>query len=325
MKISSVKNVENNQNKAYNNKKQNTSFKGVADGLVKFWEFVDNGGRALSFTVEDMCGTNLPRTYKGATAGYKYTGKINVPALIQEAIREFLTGPLMCLVPIVVLKTAKSNMGGTSDTHIENIKNLSTIAQNVDGDLTKASFYKATVEDMLERTVAQDGYKANSKDVKALTDSLEELANLKGTKKEIKKAKANIIDNMQQTFSRIVKQSKTQYNGDDFLTASYSVAKSAGKTTEIGSTGFKNYVGYISSYAQDLFKKADSAGIVAKDSIKSFRNSWYGKRIGVIASMIGITAAIMTTVPKIYTKASGKINPNASAIYDAANNKKEAK
>ena len=125
MKIPSIRSVNEQQN--ISNNSQKTSFTGGVDALVNFWQFVDNS-RALQFTVEDMLGTNIPRTYKGAMAGYKYTGEINLPALLQEAIREFLTGPTMCLAPIAVLALAK-NSGNSANTHIENIRNLTTLGE----------------------------------------------------------------------------------------------------------------------------------------------------------------------------------------------------
>ena len=127
MKLSPINGSINNQSQV-NNKSNNdnkVSFKGGADTLVKFWQFVDNGGRAMQFTVEDMTGTNVPRSIKGALAGYKYTGKINVPALLQEGIREFLTGPTMCVAPVAILALANKFAGKTSNTHLENIINLS--------------------------------------------------------------------------------------------------------------------------------------------------------------------------------------------------------
>ena len=57
MKITSINNPISKQN---NKDAKSPSFKGGAvDGLVNFWQFVDNGGRALQFTMEDMWGTNI--------------------------------------------------------------------------------------------------------------------------------------------------------------------------------------------------------------------------------------------------------------------------
>ena len=104
--------------------RNNPNFKGGADFLVNAWRFIDSS-RGIQFTVEDMLGTNFPRTYKGAMAGYKYTGKVNVPALLQEAVREFLTGPTMTAAPVLILSIACKLSGKTANTHAKNIMNLS--------------------------------------------------------------------------------------------------------------------------------------------------------------------------------------------------------
>ena len=70
--ITTKKTQQNKQNTTKNNFKnnkvnnKNVSFKGIADFATVFWNFVDKGGRGLQFTVEDMFGTNIPRTYSGA-------------------------------------------------------------------------------------------------------------------------------------------------------------------------------------------------------------------------------------------------------------------
>ena len=76
---------------------------------------------------------------------------------------------------------------------------------------------------------------------------------------------------------------------------------------------------YATAYAQDITKKAK--GIIDSDTIKNFKNSWVGKRALVISSMIGLTGICMSFIPKIYTWASGGVNPNASAIYNEAQGK----
>lgn len=335
MKISSisknsVKCVKNhNSNNANNantnadntsiNNARNQSFNGLSDALVAFWQTVDNGGRALQFTVEDMCGTNLPRTYKGAMAGYKYTKKINVLALAQEALREFLTGPTMCIMPVAILGIAKKAAGPTSDTHIENIKNLSylmgktnfTSNENFDKD-----FITTVIEDTLKQSTGKDTI--SRENVENLTSAILNYKNMQGTKKE-KKAALDAIISM---FKGIIKQNKDSYANTDFSVAKYTVAD--GKQ---GATSFKNYVNYTINYAKDFSKKhlsKDSIENVTSETINNFRNLWLGKRAVVIAAMIGITGLAMSFIPKIYTFFSGNVNPNAKEVYKEADKDKTA-
>lgn len=314
MKLSSINSIGNHNNKINNNNKNNQSvnFKGlgVAEGLVNFWQFVDNGGRALQFTVEDMCGTNIPRSIKGAKAGSEYTGKINIPALLQEAIREFLTGPTMCVMPVAILNIAMRLTGKTANTHCENITNLSHLMEQtkpVAGQKIDKAFFETTVTDMLQKTTGKTEIKKEYIDT--LVKGIEDYKNATD-----KKQSKSILSNLQSTFENIVKSTKDDYKGANFLQAKYSISD-----TKQGATSFKNYVGYITSYAEDFAKKfGEDAKEITSKSIQSFKTSWLGKRAATFLSMIFITGVLMTQIPKIYTKASGKVNPNASAIYNEA-------
>ena len=52
-----------------NNNSTNTNFKGIGAGLDTFAlgtaNLIENGGLAVSFTLQDMLGTNLPRPIMG--------------------------------------------------------------------------------------------------------------------------------------------------------------------------------------------------------------------------------------------------------------------
>ena len=309
MKLSSVNNSITPNRQQSTGGSKNPSFKGVAGGLVNFWQFVDNGGRALQFTVEDMCGTNIPRTVKGAMAGKKYTGKINVPALLQEAVREFLTGPTMCVTPVAILTLAMKLSGKTANTHVENIKNLSYLLNKStlkNTENIKDGFYSTVVEDLIENST---GKVAKEENVETLSKAIKNYAEC-NDKKQAKK----LLSNLQTTFEKIVKSEKESYKGADFLSAQYSISKQAK-----GSTKFKNYVGYINSYIEDFTKKyGDSVKSITEDNVKAFKNSWIGKRLFTMAGMFFITGILMFKIPRLYTKVSGKINPNASAIYNEA-------
>ncbi len=330
MKISATNNINIKQNKSLNYK-NNIPFKGGVDCLVNFWQFVDNGGRALQFTVEDMFGTNFPRTYKGAMAGYKYTGKINVPALLQEAIREFLTGPIMCITPVAVLAMAKKS-GKTVNTHIENIENLSYLMKQAvqsKNSIGQDDFLRTVIKDLITKTSAKE---ANSEDVEELLKAINKYvneANILNNKELLKKtgkktAKANIataMENLQNVFESIIKRTKENYKNTDFTQVKYTINES-GKQ---GSTSFKNYIEYINSYIQDFTKRYSKDGIInaTQDNISKFKSSFMGKRILTFASMFAITGILMSFIPKVYTLASGRINPNATAIYKEADKNKQ--
>lgn len=325
MKLSSINNATQNNINNYNQ-----SFKGgMTDSLIRFWQFIDNGGRALQFTAEDMTGTNIPRSIKGLTAGIKYTGKLNFLAFAQEAIREFLTGPTMCIVPWVIITLAKKS-GKTADTHIENIKNISNIfnqtinstskdASKTNKEAFQTAFFNNSVKDMLIQTIGQ-GTEPKSTQVDEIVKGLKELS-----ANEDKKKEKEILTQLQTTFENIIKTEKKDISTTDFLSCKYSIPNSSRQ----GATSFKNYMNYLSAYFNDFAKKYSNDfknGIDTNALLKhnkDFKKSWVGKRALIAFNMIALTGFLMSQIPKLYTMASGKVNPNASVIYDEAKKKDE--
>lgn len=335
------KNLDKNNkfNNNYNNtplnssqKQKNVNFTGLTSSLVNFWEWVEKGGRAISFTVEDMGGTNFPRTIMGMFAGFRYTHKINLDSLKQEGIREFLTGPTMTFMPMIVLACMKKMCGNSANTHIENLRNLSHLAQGTvnNGTMDEAAFINKVTQDLLEKTsgktvkdTIENASDLSKEDVNKLAGIIENYKNTIADKNLAKKARnqqaSNLLEQAQETFSQILKKSKDSYDGYDFLSAKYSISD-----TKQGATKFKDYVGYIGDYANDfsVFSKKihnlDSSALINK-----FKNNYTGKRATTIFCMLTITAALMSYIPKLYTWASGGVNPNAKNIYNEADKKKE--
>lgn len=310
MKLTAVNDKQIRQNNN-NIRRQNVNFKGVPEAMVGFWKFVDSS-RGIQFTVEDMLGTNIPRTGSGALSGYKYTKKINWPYLWQEGIREFLTGPTMTCAPVAILALVTKLSGKTANTHIDNIVNLSNLANLAAEDIDnsaenfKSSFIQKAIKDTVKQTTGVDDI-----DIVSLTDLVKDYGNAKD-----KKTAKNILSDAQKEFEKIVKRYKADYNGVDFSVAKYSKAGD-----KIGAIGFDNYVKYINAFAEDYAKAnkgADGVINLAKENIDKFRDSWCLKRLGVVTAMIFLTGYIMSFIPKLYTLASGGINPAGKAIYDEA-------
>ena len=332
MKLTAVSNdtiKQNKTNKNNNNKSNNNvHFKGFADSAVVMWDLIDKGGRALQFTVEDMFGTNFPRTYKGAMSGYKYTGKVNIPSLLQEGIREFLTGPIMSVSPFAILAIATALGGKSANTHVKNIDNLSYLMQNVksaaDTEAFKDDYFKKIVTDMLEKTL--DTKQVKDDDVKELFDGIKNYDNIistatKETKKESKRKAKEALNNLQNSFENIIKRSRDTFDGTDFKTAVFSLSENKTATTN-----FENYIQYASAYANDYIKQNKTKdGIdLAEQTINAFKKNWMGKRVLTIISMIALTGVIMSIIPKLYTLASGKKNPDTKVFTDVAK-EREAK
>lgn len=129
MKVNSIQNynpnyyaqrgVDNNNASFSSNKNNSPAFKGTL--AVNFWDAIARGGFAASFTVQDMTGTNFPRTYQALQRNKDITGQNNYKAAAEVAIREFLTGPSMCAIPMFVLAIAKKTSGTANEVPMENI------------------------------------------------------------------------------------------------------------------------------------------------------------------------------------------------------------
>ena len=88
----------------------------------------------------------------------------------------------------------------------------------------------------------------------------------------------------------------------------------------------------IDTYIRDEIKNAifDNGGIaigivptekginLAQETIQAFKKNWIGKRVLTIISMIALTGVIMSIIPKLYTLASGKKNPDTKVFTDVA-------
>ncbi len=336
MKLASINNCSI-QSKNCNNKNTNPNFKGATEAVVKFWQMVDNGGRAVQFTVEDMTGTNIPRSVKGLLAGKKYTGHYNIPAFLQEAIREFLTGPTMCLVPFGVITLAKKLGGKSANIETTNMRNLSYLLSEktsvAQGQTLEESFYKTVIQDMLNQSTGKDAsellYSEIAKNasnelplqdakitvVDKMVQKYKELASIDGKKLgyfKTKKENEKILGEIQNIFESAVKKLKDSYSETSFLTAKHSI-----DAKNVGATNIQNYANYTTAYIKDYVKKFGE--VISKDNINKFLTQKQGSRLfTTICGMIFLTGFLMFQIPKIYTKASGKINPNASAIYDEA-------
>ena len=335
MKLTAVNNITTRQN--INNRKNNNqntvtklnnnvNFKGIADFATVFWNFVDKGGRGLQFTVEDMFGTNFPRTYQGAMAGYEYTHEINWAYLTQEGIREFLTGPTMTLAPIGILALVTKLKGDSANIHRKNISNLSHLAdqlpkKNIDKETFKNSFIRLTAQDMLEKTTDKVADKSSVDTlIEGITKYGEQIKAAK-TRTQKKQAKET-LKNLGATFESIIKSSKDDLSNTSFQTVKYST-----KNNQVGTTNFQNYVKYINAYIEDYAKAntgKDGFVNLAKDAIHQFENSARIKRAGTMAAMIFLTGYIMSFIPKLYTFFSGSTNPAGKAIYAEAQ-KREGK
>ena len=109
--------------------KNNPTFKGGLDSFcLGVADLIENGGLAISFTFQDMLGTNLPRPIMGLRRNTKENkGEKNLKFAAKELVREMLTGPSMFLIPMGMLGVGKRIIGKTIDVPMKFIKSFGEI------------------------------------------------------------------------------------------------------------------------------------------------------------------------------------------------------
>ena len=326
-----VRNIENsavsgskNNNYSRKNPAANTSFTGVTDGLIKFWEGVDRGGLAASFTVQDMLGTNIPRTWAARNVGKEYTGKNNWTAVLENGLREFLTGPSMFVVPGAVLYGSMRYAGKANGVPVQTIKDFGDIvSQNLDKiDTSSVEKFKETFyRGVLDKAVNNFDAKKQTVDVASyVSDILRmEKAPKKGlinniAGKSMPDSREEILQGIVNTFVRDKKANTKGY--PNFLTALITDAKDV-KAAAKHEIPIDDLIDRMGKFSDDFYKTLQKSGSsLSEDFVKSFTNKRMGGRFATNIAMGIFTALAMWFIPRIYT--IGKTNPETDPVRQKA-------
>lgn len=326
-----VRNIENSaasgsKNNSYSRKNPaaNTSFTGVTDGLIKFWEGVDRGGLAASFTVQDMLGTNIPRTWAARNVGKEYTGKNNWTAVLENGLREFLTGPSMFVVPGAVLYGSMRYAGKANGVPVQTIKDFGDIvSQNLDKiDTSSVEKFKETFyRGVLDKAVNNFDAKKQTVDVASYVSEIlrMEKAPKKGlinniAGKSMPDSREEILQGIVNTFVRDKKANTKGY--PNFLTALITDAKDA-KAAAKHEIPIDDLIDRMGKFSDDFYKMLQkSGGSLSEDFVKSFTNKRMGGRFATNIAMGIFTALAMWFIPRIYT--IGKTNPETDPVRQKA-------
>ncbi|MCD7879588.1 MAG: hypothetical protein LUG16_06630 [Candidatus Gastranaerophilales bacterium] len=317
------KNIVKSNNTAIKQNKSNTSntsFKGGVDSVcLKVADLIENGGLFISFTLQDMLGTNLPRPLMGLRRNKKENnGEQNKSFALKEMVREFLTGPSMFIIPMGLLKVGKPVFGKTVDVPMKVIKSLGDIhAANPLTESGKAigkeEFYKNAFSQILK----------NAKEEEVITpdtiQTAEKFANKLINLPQDKKAAKDIIGNITDEFTTITKQHASNPVYTDFT-----VAKLSGNT----SVKFNKALNFMQSYADDVVEKTSNFGSEnISENITKFVNKKVLGRLGMIAGMYAAVMLFLQVIPRIYNKAEGEKNAGLKGLMkeETFNNSAENK
>ena len=287
----------NNQNTftkpSITTEKQQASFKGA--GLDKFClglaNAIENGGLFVSFTLQDMIGTNLPRPIAGLFRNSKENkGEKNTSFALKELVREMTTGPSMFIIPGAMLAAGKPVLGKTIDVPTRQLKAFGDIhAANAKDITTKQEFYEKTFTQI---------FKNSNLDTGAATEKASNFAKELTNSKDLK----STLSKLSEEFTNIVKQ-----NADDAVNTDFTKAVLA----DNASASFKEITTSMMAYADDVLKKTKGA---SAELIEQVANRRVLTRVGTNVAMYAAVLAFLKIIPKLYNKAEGEGNSGLKGL-----------
>ncbi len=318
MQVSKVNSIVSGQNsrvpKRQNNKLQKNvnsniassseqvSFKGGVDTLcLGVANAIENGGLAVSFTLQDMLGTNLPRPIMGLMRNSKENkGEKNVKFAAKELVREMMTGPSMFIIPMILLGIGKKALGKTVNVPMKAIKSFGEVhaaepVNELGKAITKQEFYQNSFVEMIknakfEQTPSDETIKTAKEFAKKLSDVTD------------KKSLKDTVADLGSKFVDITKSHAEDAAHSDFTQA---VVKN-------NKASFKDTVQNMMSYADDVVVK--SAKNATSDGIKKMVNNNILRRCAANVFMYAAVLTFLQVIPKLYNKAEGDKNAGLKGL-----------
>ena len=331
MKVNKIQVAATNSQMSNNNNSDNTSFKGVTDGLIKFWEGVDRGGLAASFTVQDMLGTNIPRTWAAKDVGKDLTGKNNWGAVLENGLREFLTGPSMFVVPGAVLYGSMKLGGKSNGVPVQTIKDFAEIIHNSNiatnsKEAFKESFYKSVLKKVFGNFNGIENIDSLAQKGIDIDEYVSQIIKMEGAKKKgfFKNIRnVSMPDSKEEILAGIVKRfvhdKKNNTDGYlDFLKALITDKKYIGDAKNAAKFEVKidDLIDRMVKYSDDLFESFEKSSGNFADYVNNFTKKRMGARFATNIAMGVFTALAMWFIPKIYTV--NKTNPETDPVRQKA-------
>ena len=342
--------------------KDSVSFTGV-NPIVGTMDFIEAGGYAASFIIQDGLGFIAPRVGKGLLRGSKKTDENGQPVLDEngkqkrefnwqlarkEFLREIITGPSAFLIPMAMFAGIKKWGGSANNVKLDFIEGfkepfIQFAQQNAqaikDGTpLNKGEFYKNVFAEAIEQSI-----NSHVPDAEKLSkEKISEIAKLFADRQ------LQVEDIVQQKeykgfFHRKARAAKLKEIGGTVEDMFMELRKSTigGSVNEMAvefrtSNGIKggsisNLISSLNDYYHDAVKttkKAISENISAENienAVKHFTNRRMGSRILSNLGIFGTVALFYTQIPKLYNMGI-KGNPALKGTAAAQNeNKPEQK
>lgn len=319
--------------------KNQVAFKGSENFVVATMDFIDKGGYATSFILQDGFGFVFPRVGKGILRGSKKTDENGNPVLDErgkqvreynweyarkEGLREVITGPSAFLIPLGGLALINKYFGRGNNVKLNYIDSFKTpftsfVKNNLDvikatganelNTLDKSAFYEDVFKDTIRKTINHNLPVSDRMTVDEISDYAKQFAEkqiqieaIKADKTLNKKARNNKIAEVGPLEDDFMKLVKSRVGGTaNELGVSFSSSKGDIKHGSIG-----ELINAMGDYFDDALKSAkksisDKTTISEIDDlVKSFTNRRMGSRIFTNIGLFGLVAAFYTQIPKLY-------------------------
>ena len=360
--LNSLPDKKNNRIVIKQNQKQ-PSFKGIPEAIVGTMDFIEKGGYAASFIIQDGLGFIAPRVGKGVLRGSKKTDENGNPVLDEngkqvreynwayarkEGIREVITGPSAFLIPLGMLAVINKYFGRGNNVKLNYLdalqKPFTEFAQNNINVIkngnpeeiknVKSAFYEAGFKDVIKRSINDnlpEGEKLNDTEISNLAKNYAQkqiqIEDINGNKSLNKKEKAGEIAKIGTVEDDYMLLRKSRVGGAvDELSVNFTSSNGKVKGGSIG-----EFVGAMSDYFDDAVKntkKALSDNISAdgvENIVKNFTNKRMGSRVLTNMGIFAVVAAFYTQIPKLYNWGTNGQNPalKGTAAEKAINNNPE--
>lgn len=326
-----------NPNVNHNNNK--VAFTG-GNMIVSTMDFIEAGGYAASFIIQDGLGFIAPRVGKGLVRGGKKkrdedgnvimdeNGKpkreLNWAYARKEGLRELITGPSAFAIPYVLLKSIKKHSGTGNNVKLDYLDSLQSnftkfAQENAEaikaGNADKTAFYKDVFSEVIENTVNTDSrIKESEKMTKAeIEQAAEKLTQRQLKIEEIlsdnslnKKAKSQSIKDLGGTvedeFMRLMKNRVGGTVNEMGVKITSSKGKLKGGNIADLANAMRDYFGDAANNVKKVLTKDATSSI--EDAVKHFTSRRMGTRVFTNLGLFGAVAAFYTQIPKLYNMGS---------------------
>ncbi len=307
----------------------------VGNGIITTMDAIDRGGLVASFLVQDFFGLNIPRTATGFFRNSEVTGEYNYQEAAEVGIREFLSGPTMFAIPMLMLWGIKKHFGKSNDVPVDMIRVLGAeysklaeskgVADLKDLEKVKRAFYADMFENVLKNAYEDKAVGGIRQEAEYFANELMEVENLRKNKKTKsfidkfrgKKVEGTAEDKMAALVERYadIRKQHAVDASSSFLEANIKSGNyHANRSFEKVAHDLRNFVEDAVGTLTKKAEKSDSNLGNMKEFISKFTNMRIGSRVLTNFSMVGGIIAFCSIIPKLY-QLSDK-NPGLKGLED---------